>query len=116
MKRIFAFQDVGITEKGFLTLELQVETNGGHSSTPPKETSIGIMSRALNQLEKNPMAAHLDIFEETIKRVTHEFPIVQRFILSNLWLFGPLVKLVLAQEPAVNAQLRTTTALTYFKR
>ena len=38
---------IGVAEKGFLTAELSVHTNGGHSSMPPAETSVGIMSKAV---------------------------------------------------------------------
>jgi len=42
---------IGIAEKGYLSLELSVETAGGHSSIPPTDTAIGIISRALLRLE-----------------------------------------------------------------
>jgi hypothetical protein len=32
----------------------------GHASNPPKEGSIGILSRAVSKLEKNPMQSHFD--------------------------------------------------------
>ena len=38
---------IGVAEKGYLTAELSVHTSGGHSSMPPAETSIGIMSKAV---------------------------------------------------------------------
>lgn len=38
---------IGVAEKGFLTAELSVRTTGGHSSMPPAETSVGIMSKAV---------------------------------------------------------------------
>jgi carboxypeptidase PM20D1 len=36
---------VGIAEKGYLTLELSVAGEGGHSSMPERQTTIGILSR-----------------------------------------------------------------------
>ena len=45
---------IGVTEKGYLTLELEVNGTPGHSSVPPKETAIGILSRAVSALEENP--------------------------------------------------------------
>ena len=35
---------IGVTEKGYLTLELEVNGTPGHSSVPPKETAIGILA------------------------------------------------------------------------
>ena len=38
---------VGVTEKGYLTLYISAEGKPGHSSMPPRQTAIGIISRAL---------------------------------------------------------------------
>ena len=38
-------------EKGYASLELNVEGKGGHSSQPPESTSIGILARAITRLE-----------------------------------------------------------------
>ena len=36
-----------MAEKGFITAQLSVHTSAGHSSMPPRESSIGIMSNAV---------------------------------------------------------------------
>ena len=38
-----------------------------------------------------------------------------RVLLSNLWLFGPVVKGQLEKSPSTNAMVRTTTAMTVFQ-
>jgi carboxypeptidase PM20D1 len=43
-----------VTEKGYATLELTATSIPGHSSTPPKETAIGILAKAVTALEQNP--------------------------------------------------------------
>jgi carboxypeptidase PM20D1 len=48
------FHRIGVTEKGFATLELNVEMSPGHSSIPPKETAIGVLAKAVSALETNP--------------------------------------------------------------
>jgi len=45
---------IGVSEKGYATLEMSVEGTSGHSSIPPKTTSIGTLGRALGRLEENP--------------------------------------------------------------
>ncbi|KAH8923264.1 carboxypeptidase S [Atractiella rhizophila] len=50
--RTFAYPHIG--EKGYMDLEITVETPGGHSSTPPRHTSIGIMSSLITALEASP--------------------------------------------------------------
>ena len=38
---------IGVVEKGFIMAQLSVHTSPGHSSMPPQESSIGIMSNAV---------------------------------------------------------------------
>lgn len=104
---------VGIAEKGSVTLELVVEAEGGHSSTPPPHTAIGVLSQAVVQLERQQMprglkGASLRFFEFA----GPEMPLPLRFAFANLWLTGCLIERVLESSPASNATLRTTTAVT----
>src|SRR5262245_17919596 len=43
---------VGTAEKGYLSVELVVRGEGGHSSTPPPHTTIGILADAISRLER----------------------------------------------------------------
>ncbi|KEQ58937.1 putative vacuolar carboxypeptidase Cps1 [Aureobasidium melanogenum CBS 110374] len=49
-----------IAEKGFLDIVLTLNTPGGHSSAPPKNTNIGIMSRLIAAMEDHPFNPHID--------------------------------------------------------
>lgn len=49
-----------VAEKGYLDVEVRVETKGGHSSVPPKHTGIGLMSLALAELERHPHKPYLN--------------------------------------------------------
>lgn len=49
------FAMIAVSEKGAIDLRLQVNMTPGHSSAPPKETSIGILAAALSRLERTPM-------------------------------------------------------------
>ena len=51
---------IGIAQKGFLTLELAINGEGGHSSQPPLESNIGIIAEAITKLEdaKFPYKIH----------------------------------------------------------
>jgi carboxypeptidase PM20D1 len=51
---------IGVAEKGYLNLRLTVAGEGGHSSTPPAETNVGILSRAVARLEATPFPARLE--------------------------------------------------------
>ncbi|XP_013396028.1 N-fatty-acyl-amino acid synthase/hydrolase PM20D1 [Lingula anatina] len=107
---------IGAAEKGYVTLEFKVEVPGGHSSMPPPETSIGILSKALARLEASP---HPDLFgygpeAAMMEHMAPHMSFLGKFVMTNLWLFGPLVSRALASKPATNGQVRTTTAITVF--
>ncbi|WWC71361.1 uncharacterized protein I206_105316 [Kwoniella pini CBS 10737] len=57
--QLFAAPAVG--EKGYMDLELKVETLGGHSSVPPPHTGIGYISLLIAAIEKHPHKPHLNI-------------------------------------------------------
>lgn len=40
---------IGVSEKGSINLRLQVNMSPGHSSAPPKETTIGILAAAVSR-------------------------------------------------------------------
>ena len=107
---------VGIAEKGFVTVELSAAVPGGHSSLPPRQTAVGILSAAITRLEATPMAARLEgPTRELFDRIGPQLPAVQRFVFSNLWLTRPLVIHRLESLPTTNAMVRTTTAVTTFR-
>ncbi|RWS21966.1 putative carboxypeptidase PM20D1-like protein, partial [Leptotrombidium deliense] len=105
---------VGVTEKGYLTLKMNVTGAHGHSSLAPYETSIVTLSKAITKLHANAFPSRFgsgiekDIFE--LLAPYAEFPYKLAF--SNLWLFGPLVSYLLSSTPVGNSLIRTSTAVT----
>ena len=84
---------VGIAEKGYLSLKLTVDHEGGHSSMPPKQSAIGILASAIHNLEKNQFPAKLEgptmlLFDY----VGPEMPFGMKFLIANKWLLGGLLK------------------------
>ena len=107
---------VGVAEKGFVTIELTARTPGGHSSLPPAQSAVGIVSAAIAKLEQNAMPARLDgPTRQMFDRVGPEFPSLQRALFANLWLTRPVVLRTLEDAPATNAMVRTTAAATIFQ-
>ncbi|XP_040049624.2 N-fatty-acyl-amino acid synthase/hydrolase PM20D1.2 isoform X2 [Gasterosteus aculeatus] len=107
---------IGLSEKGWATVKLSVFMAPGHSSMPPSETSIGILAAAVKRLEDNPMPRLFGHGPEkgTFEHLAHKFGLPMKFIMSNLWLFAPLLGRVLERKPETNAFVRTTTAVTMF--
>lgn len=104
---------VGIAEKGYLSLELRVEAEGGHSSMPPRHTAVGILAAAIAKLEAAPFPARLP---EPVRRqfdyLGPEQGWAKRLVFSNLWLFSPLVRSQMEKTASTAAMLRTTIAPT----
>lgn len=106
---------IGIGEKGFATLTLNVAATPGHSSMPPRETAIGMMSAALARLEDHRLPADIrGIARNMFDTLAPEMSGFNRLVLSNLWLFKPLLVRELEKSTATDATIRTTTALTIF--
>ncbi len=104
---------IGTSEKGYLSLELKVEKNGGHSSMPEKETALDILTKAVVTLRSHPFPA--DFSPSTLGFIDHvgpEMPFLQKMVFANTWLFKRVVISIYEASPGGNALVRTTTAPT----
>jgi carboxypeptidase PM20D1 len=103
---------IGISEKGGLNILLEVDDKGGHSSMPPKHTALGRIARAITRLENYSFPENLTMLEKTIKPVAPKMPGLNRFVVTNTWLTGPLVKSMMSKSPDTAASIHTTIAAT----
>jgi carboxypeptidase PM20D1 len=104
---------IGIAEKGYVNLELVVEGVGGHSSTPPRNTNIGILSEAISELEENPFPARFEgAPRQMFSYIGPEMGFLPRMVFANLWLFKPVVKRLMLGDRVTASMVRTTTAVT----
>ena len=96
---------VNLAEKGFASFRLIVETKGGHSSQPPKENTIGMLAKAIVDLENNQLPYKLvKPIDYQLEYMGAELPFFKRMAFANPWLFkDPILE-------ALNAH--TTTAPT----
>ena len=107
---------IGIAEKGYVSLELSVEEDGGHSSMPPKQSAIGILSAAIAKLETHPFPTKMDGVGSIIfNYVGPEMAFGMRLVFANRWLFAPIIESQLDKKNSTRASMRTTTAATIFK-
>lgn len=107
---------IGIAEKGAVSIGMNLEAEGGHSSTPPRHTAIGDLAAAVVALEQNPMPARIDgVVGEFLDSLAPELPFWPRVVLANRWLFGPALRAGFSRVPPLDAMQRTTTAVTIFQ-
>ena len=106
---------INIAEKAYVTLTLIATGEGGHSSSPPRVSTIGRLSAALARIEANPFPPRLS--EPVVAMLEAVAPYAQqpeRFIFNNLWLTGGLVASQMSEARLTSAFVRSTTALTMF--
>jgi carboxypeptidase PM20D1 len=104
---------VGLAEKGSVSLRLTARGEGGHSSAPPAETTVGTLARAVAALEASPMPARLDGASGAMfDFLAAEMDFGPRLLVANRWLTEGLIVGRMEQSAASNAMLRTTTAPT----
>ena len=108
---------IGTGEKGYTTLKLTASLpHGGHSSMPPPETAIGILSKSILKLQNNPFPAKIDgpiktLFDYAGPEMS--FPL--NTVFANTWLTGGLLKWQLSGKNTTNALIRTTIAPTILR-
>ena len=73
-------------------------------------------AEGIAKIEKAPFKTEIGgVPEQMFERLAPEMGFPDRLFMSNLWLFGPMVRAKLMQSDAMRAQLHTTTAPTIFK-
>ncbi len=105
---------IGLGEKGIMNIGLEAVSAGGHASTPPPHTAVGIVAKAVTRVESKPFPFRLTpaVFRmfDTLGRRSN---FLYRMILSNLWCFKPLLNLMCIKKGGeMNALIRTTCAFT----
>ena len=106
---------VGIMEKGYADVRFTARSNGGHASTPGKNTPIARLAKLINHMEKKKMFKR-KISKEMVqmfKSLRVHMSFGYRLIFANLWLFKRLLKGLLPKlSNQAAAMMATTCAFT----
>jgi len=106
---------VGVAEKGYLSVHLSATGIAGHSSTPSRQTAIGILGQALARLSDAQFPARYQAVETLYREIGSGATFGIQFVMANLWLLGALLQRMTADAPNLNALIRTTIAPTIVK-
>ena len=102
---------VGVVEKGYADVKFTARSNGGHASAPGKNTPLVRLGRFMADIEDHPPFERRlsPTMEEMFRRLAPNMELPLKTVLSNLWLFRPLLLRVL---PAINASAGAMTQTT----
>ena len=109
------FAMVGIAEKGYVNVKITARGAGGHSSAPPRQTTVTRLAAFMTEFNrKQPLERKM--IPEVRQMLENLAPCCgfgMRLVLGNLWLFQPLLMKVLpGAVPQAGALLGTTCAFT----
>ena len=104
---------VGVTQKGYVDIQLEARGPGGHSSMPPRRSATACLGRAVAALEDRPFPSRLTASASAFLSalLPHMSPAYRRAFRA-LRLCPPLLKALLLASPTTAALVRTTTATT----
>jgi carboxypeptidase PM20D1 len=106
---------IGTSEKGYLTVNLTVEMEGGQASYPQKESAVTVLNKAIYNLVNKQLKANISgAVNDFIRYIGPEMPFYAKAIFANKWLFKGVILGIYTGSASGNALVRTTTAPTIF--
>ena len=107
---------IGTSEKGYISVRLIAEMQGGHSSTPEKESALILLNKAIYDLVNNQMKPGISgPVDDFIRYIGPEMPFYAKLVFANKWLFKSILLHVYEGTGSGNALIRTTTAPTMIR-
>ena len=109
---------VGVVEKGYADVKFTARSKGGHASAPGKNTPLVRLGRFMADIEDNPPFERRfsPTMEEMFKRLAPNMGFGLKTVMTNLWLFRPiLLKVLPGINASAGAMTQTTLAFTTAK-
>ncbi len=104
---------IATAEKGYVTLDLTVTKNGGHSSMPDNETALDILFKAIVELRTHPFKARfVESTKDFLEFIGPEMGFPNNMAMANPTLFKKLIVSNYAKSGSGNAMIRTTAVPT----
>jgi carboxypeptidase PM20D1 len=106
---------IGLSEKGYLDLELSASSLPGHTAIPHGQTTVAIISKAISKLDEDPFPVHINGFRiKTYETLASHMSFFDKLPLANMWLFEPFIIRFNRNNPLFKAVNSTTSAASMF--
>jgi len=104
---------IGLAEKGFLNIELNVPQIPGHASRPPKKQAAASLGRALARLEKKVFKPRLiPTVAAFFQYLAPQMKGIQAFAMKHPKIFAPLLLKIASSNADMASMVQTTLAMT----
>lgn len=104
---------IATAEKGYMSVEMEVNINGGHSSYPAEETALDVLLKAVRNIRENQMPIKItEATQDFFDNIGPEMPFLQKMVFANQWLTKPILINSFNKDPKTAAMLHTTTVPT----
>ena len=104
---------IGVGEKGSLSVEVTARARGGHSSAPPTETAIGLLSRAINAIVDEPFEHAIGHpIPDMMRALAPDMDGMAGFVMARPGLFSSALRGQMMDDDATRATIGTTIAPT----
>jgi carboxypeptidase PM20D1 len=104
---------IGISEKGFATLNVTAHGAGGHSSAPPADTAATTVARAVAAIADHPFPLKFSgPAADMLRSMAPKLGFPVRMAVANDWLFGGMLTSQMGATPVGRSMLHTTIAPT----
>ena len=102
---------VGVVEKGYADVKFTARSSGGHASAPGKNTPLVRLGRFMADIEDHPPFSRKlsPTMEEMFRRMAPNMGFGLKTVLTNLWLFRPLLLKALPEINSTAAAMTQTT-------
>ena len=106
---------VNLAQKGFLTLTLSAEGEGGHSSSPTEDNALVRIAEAVSKLHRNPFEPKLvSPVSDMLTEIGQHAEGIAGWMMRNQWIAEPLLIGQMDSDMMSRSMVRTTTAVTMF--
>lgn len=107
---------IGVTEKGYMSVNIRAHYEGGHSSMPKDTNAILVLSEALNRLKENPFKKSLEgSMDGFLEHIAPYSSFTLRTAVANKWLMESLILGTYSKSPAGAALIQTTWSPTIIR-